>query len=234
MPSRKRSQGRARKVKASGRCLQQVVLAQDNDCEHGRPSTLPRSHVCHRFMDDYVDAIKEQCRSITVLDAVSVVMTELLKKYPEVHTDDATGKLARAFLLSSGAMLLKHKLDIELYPAANAGAILLLEQYCDKGGDNFMKYRDVTEVCERSIMKFFSARIPCSCLDKLYAEVKEAQPKTGFCDGCYERKERSALMICTACKAHQYCSTDCQLTAWPGHKKRCKELCQMWYTKRVT
>jgi hypothetical protein len=38
--------------------------------------------------------------------------------------------------------------------------------------------------------------------------------------GCRERDERGKL--CSGCKAARFCCRECQVAAWPGHKRWCK------------
>ena len=87
-----------------------------------------------------------------------------------------------------------------------------------KNSKGWMKFRDAVEGCERSLLRFYSKHVPCSCLDERYKALK-SQPKTGICVHCEQRKERSSLMVCTGCERHQYCSRECHVAAWPGHKK---------------
>ena len=35
------------------------------------------------------------------------------------------------------------------------------------------------------------------------------------------------LLLCTACKHTNYCSTECQKADWKGHKRMCKEIVQL-------
>jgi ankyrin repeat protein len=52
-----------------------------------------------------------------------------------------------------------------------------------------------------------------------------AQPLGLVCDGCGLTAEQASvrsLKDCGKCYAARYCSKECQLAAWPGHKEACK------------
>ena len=76
-----------------------------------------------------------------------------------------------------------------------------------------------------TLVKFFRHRIPCSCLDEKYEEVKHI-PKMGF---CYNRQcsvpgrrmERSKTKYCSRCRNATYCSSECQVADWKRHKPDC-------------
>lgn len=48
---------------------------------------------------------------------------------------------------------------------------------------------------------------------------------TSCCAHCGKTKDEvKKLSLCSGCKSLMYCSTICQRTAWPDHKKQCKQL----------
>ena len=78
---------------------------------------------------------------------------------------------------------------------------------------------------EHTLVKFFRRRIPCSCLNKKYKEVKHVT-KLGICynPNCSlpDRKtERCKLRHCTRCRQANYCSIECQSANWKSHKRTC-------------
>ena len=85
------------------------------------------------------------------------------------------------------------------------------------------KVRDLDNVASarRDALKFFSKRVPCSCLKKMHQEARRMLPKIGFCYGCPKEKERVALSVCSRCMIAQYCSRECQVANWPEHKEDC-------------
>jgi hypothetical protein len=78
---------------------------------------------------------------------------------------------------------------------------------------------------EHTLVQFFRKQIPCSCLDEKYEEVRSIT-KMGRC--CYSQctlpdkmAVRSKMVYCTRCRKVNYCSRECQVAAWPGHKEYC-------------
>ena len=84
---------------------------------------------------------------------------------------------------------------------------------------------------EHTLVKFFRHRIPCSCLDDKYEEVKHIT-KVGF---CYSRQcsipggklERSKTKYCSRCRKITYCSRKCQEADWSEHKPNCDKYAAM-------
>lgn len=90
---------------------------------------------------------------------------------------------------------------------------------------NWCKIRELYSADMHTLVSFFRKRIPCSCLDKKYKEVKYI-PKIGLCcnPGCSlpsGKTERSLKMCCSRCRAANYCSRKCQVAIWPCHKGEC-------------
>ena len=94
----------------------------------------------------------------------------------------------------------------------------------EKDAKEWMTNMDVSNGCQRSLVKYFMKQIPCKCLDNLYAKVKSTTPKMAVCPGCQQKKPRKSMFICTACERVQYCSKECQMAHVPRHKENCKRV----------
>ena len=95
---------------------------------------------------------------------------------------------------------------------------------------NWPKVDDTYNADEHTLVKFFRRRIPCSCLDEKYEEVKHITKK-GICyyPQCSipGRVKRSKAKYCSRCRCVTYCSRECQVADWSRHKL----LCDMYVSK---
>ena len=78
---------------------------------------------------------------------------------------------------------------------------------------------------DHTLVKFFRHRIPCSCLDEKYEEVKHIT-KMSYCSNpqCSipgRKVERSNTKDCSRCHRVVYCSRKCQEADWTEHKPIC-------------
>ena len=91
---------------------------------------------------------------------------------------------------------------------------------------NWSKIIVLTQIVdEHTVVKFYRRRIPCTCLDKKYVEVKSIT-KMGICYNLQcnfldRMVERSKTMYCSRCRGATYCSRECQEVDWSRHKKSC-------------
>lgn len=86
------------------------------------------------------------------------------------------------------------------------------------------KMLELSNADSHTLVSYLRKRIPCSCLDKKYKEVKHIK-KTGECCSPYcpdARVERSKMLVCTRCRRAFYCSRECQKAAWQIHKANCE------------
>ena len=80
---------------------------------------------------------------------------------------------------------------------------------------------------DHTLVSYYKKRIPCSCLDEKYKEVKSVK-KMGL---CYNPKcshpgrkvERSKMFSCTRCGEANYCSVACQKANWNRHREFCSK-----------
>mmetsp|Transcript_8640 Transcript_8640/g.12390 ORF Transcript_8640/g.12390 Transcript_8640/m.12390 type:complete len:146 (+) Transcript_8640:1871-2308(+) len=87
---------------------------------------------------------------------------------------------------------------------------------------NFAKIKELYSADIHTLVGFQRKRIPCSCVDEKYKEVKSI-PKIGLCcnPGCPlpgGMTERSLTMCCSRCREANYCSRECQVAAWQDHR----------------
>jgi len=88
---------------------------------------------------------------------------------------------------------------------------------------NFTKMIEMRHSDLRTIVSYFRKRIPCSCLDKRYKQVKSTK-KIGFCFNplCSKIPDPKSVLCCSHCRQANYCSSACQAADWKMfHKKVC-------------
>ena len=80
---------------------------------------------------------------------------------------------------------------------------------------------------EHTLCSYFRNRIPCSCLDEKYKEVKSVV-KLDMCWNAKCKKpnrfaiDRETMLTCSRCRQAVYCSSKCQEIDWRvKHKKDC-------------
>ena len=212
--------------------MQSMVLRAcrgNESCRHGF-SQLDPNHSLGRLMSTFMDAFttswdevtrKETGGSRTMGKIVGEVMEQTHRECPEVWMNDdyramAADSLVRLgtdMLLSKEANLFKDDI-IGFYVGPMALAIKTLEQGLGvmslSAGllpeKERLKLVDIIDGCHKSVIQFYADRTKCSCLDEKYHAI-QSMAKTGVCQFCRQRKERSKLLMCSACKFHQYVST---------------------------
>lgn len=240
MPSSKRNRGKARRAKAA-------VSGSDEreGCNHGF-SMLPIESPDSQTLEDFMKSLRADVHADLLVygantdaaDATQMVMAAL-KMHPDVLNNKTLRESAISFLVRFGTDTILEDDQVGIHNIRGAALFALyaiaLENYDTSkplyredlsdmmaNEDFFMKYRDLVQGCERSVLRFFCRRTPCSCLNKKALQMH--QPKTGLCDHCDDRIESKSLWKCTGCNAFQYCSKGCQKAAWPGHKGNCNRL----------
>jgi len=87
------------------------------------------------------------------------------------------------------------------------------------------KILEIREADEHTVVRFYQKRVPCSCLDEKYKEVKHIA-KMGMCSNpeCTipgRMVERKGMLHCIRCREVYYCTRECQVAHWPAHKDFC-------------
>jgi len=177
MPSRKRNQGRARKAKAAGGApyrMEPRPQTGEGGCRHG--CTLESDHISNAFVGACYDEWDKGTVSNNPLVFMQDGMNLALKKYPINRSDWDHAK--SRFVEDGVKIILRGDFDPTTIGMI-AAAILFLESensdlILEKDG---LTVTDILDGCKRTAIRYFSKRIPCSCLDDLYAEAKETLTK---------------------------------------------------------
>jgi len=171
-------------------------------------------------------------------------------KYPEAVTNDENlDAVKKNIIQNATSSLVKDKWNPHpmtmVDTIAYAVALMVIDTYNpsspvpagvfdERDAKQFLVQTDIMMGCKRSLVlvKFFVNQIPCSCLDKMYSQIRSSTPKMGECayEKCKQMKKRSGMFICTGCEREQYCSKACQVADVQDHKYVCK----VWQSGRCT
>jgi hypothetical protein len=175
--------------------------------------------------------VEEFCRNLDLDRGTGNINNEVMaateKKFPGVWRNEKKLELIKSLFLSQGAdAILDWDIDMARY---DAFAYNYLEQWIElrrnKAVPGPVKLVELLRADEYTLVSYFRKRIPCSCLDQKYKEVKSIK-KMGRCrnSSCSHPKgmvERRTLLSCTRCRWANYCSPECQAQDWTRHKKEC-------------
>ena len=162
-------------------------------------------------------------------------MNDMLKTNSQVWTNNNHRALATQTFISIGVNLILVYDDVNKGALDIAKTILILEHYDSSEGPGLSsslysrpvasKMRDIengTISIKRDLLKFYRKRISaCKCLKQVHLETRKTVPKTSQCYHCGKETERVLLSLCGRCMIDQYCSRECQVAAWPEHKRNC-------------
>ena len=241
---RKRNQGKARRAAKGNKAregdtsaylserslfseqMRQVQIG-DKKCTHGFDPFISTELL--RFISAFRESFNEaaesggQLLSDCLLDACSATLNE----YAEVWKDLAKLEVAMSYFLFMGT---QQYLDGKCTTAQESAAIArLFEQHIavylkqSQALPNSPKIDETFYSDKHTLVKFFSHRVSCSCLDEKYEEVKSIT-KMGICYNTHCKMptvERSKAKCCSRCRCATYCSRECQEADWSRHKPIC-------------
>jgi len=245
MPSRKRAKGKERKLKQQARQSVSssspppavgngISLPEQNiprvakihaECLHGA-LIPPRGHPVYEFINTFREGCVFEDGNINIAGDMVDAVYETFEKHEDVWKDSTLRTMAINIILRIGTDLI---IDRNLFARFNCIAIVFLENYDgeDKLDSAVSKAtEDLTYLLcaeEREIVHFYRKRIPCSCLDKLYSEIKKIEDRGSRCFHCKQTVKSKDIKTCSRCKFVQYCSKECQIKDWPTHKGKCVE-----------
>ncbi len=252
MPSRMKAKGKARKVakakkEAEGGREDEMSSLQagmeelwamknpgNNDCTHG---SAPLDQSAEKFLRDFCTVYQRGLRSssnsgkLDVGKELGEAHVATIKEYAGVWTDSAAMELVQSTLVAKGAQHILHLGEESEFTRCCASMAYYFEQYTavvlkgDAALPDTVKVAELFFADKHTLVKFFKKRIPCSCLDHVYKEVKSST-KMGLCcnNQCSHPSKqvaRNTMLYCTRCRQVNYCSRECQIAHWPEHKEFC-------------
>eukprot|EP00984_Skeletonema_dohrnii_P007845 scaffold2899_cov85-Skeletonema_dohrnii-CCMP3373.AAC.1 len=197
-------------------------------CKHGFEQTDIRVRAtCSEFVTAFREAFYDAGANVStcLLGAAKATKDE----FADVWNDSTKMEIVISFFLSIGT---QYVLENDKHARDSAIFARFLEQYAairfkqTQAVFNWSKIIVLTQIVdEHTVVKFYRRRIPCTCLDKKYVEVKSIT-KMGICYNLQcnfpdRMVERSRTMYCSRCRCVTYCSRECQKAHWPMHKIQC-------------
>jgi DnaJ-domain-containing protein 1 len=215
------------------RCqLISVGLNKECGCSHGFNPVGQNEFISFRFITafhlSFIEAIR--CGGLSLSECLLDARSATLEEFADVWYDLAKLKNAISHLLSGRTKsILLGNCNIVRDTAAIARFFEQIVAAVDlkqtQALPNWPKIDDTLYSDMHTLVKFFRHRIPCSCLDEKYEEVKHI-PKQGYCYNIQcsipgGKLERSKTKYCSRCRCVTYCSRECQESDWSRHKPHC-------------
>lgn len=249
MVSRKKLKGQARKAKAKEKkrgplfvLLKQLKSSSVSVCTHGWSHTeYPVNHDCHNFIEAVLNVVT---RASVAGDACSDAIDTTVHTFPELWKDPASMEWISSALISLGTdILLAEDDERGVFDCSTAIGLsehikqhLACNVYESQPFCYHARVHDLLNADIRRCVSYIKKRVPCSCLDEKYKEVK-ALPKMGTCryPKCSHPQSKvalSKLLSCERCRRQHYCSEECHAADWQRHKE--KDNCKQWSKWRLT
>jgi len=210
-------------------------------CKHGCPDLPPRDHPVYTFLNLFEDEIKKSSIEESLSWKVPMFLMASFSSHSILWNNNESNEymnMALAILRAVGTQLILR--GYEAVEKNIAYGIMLLEKRIEQRvqwsidgtqpstGKQIEQaghvVRKLVDGSSRDMLRFYSKRIPCSCLDEKYKEAKKSQNKVGVCHGCHKTVERESLRVCSRCKMCFFCSQFCFEEYWPMHKEACDSM----------
>ena len=204
--------------------MQRLVIEDvtPQNCRHGllQLSTDEKKR-CLEFIDAFLASFHSEDDDVvkallTAYDATKV-------KYTDVYNSKLEAVITIFLSYGTQYVLQEDNTTTRMYAS--------LASFFDEFMDVYLRKTKATVSCTKTVellsaddhtlVSYYRKRIPCSCLDKKYKEVKSVK-KMGLCynPNCSHpggRVERSKMFYCTRCGDANYCSVECQRVDWKEH-----------------
>ena len=250
MPSRKKAKGKARKaakeakakaeeeeseaVTALGTQLQQLRInaASQELCSHG---LVQSSAGEEKIIVDFINAFIAKFRSVKhdVGAALVTAQEATIVEYVDVYSSKLDTVISILLSYGTKCILDGGNRQAQEYAAfaCYLENLMAVDLHKTKATAGWAKIIELYVADDHTLVSFYRKRIPCSCLDEKYKEVKSVK-KMGLCDNldCNlpdRMVERRKMFSCTRCGDTNYCSVECQRADWKTHRVRCNKIVEM-------
>ncbi len=210
--------------------LLQIINSQSQiSCAHGCPELLLSSGDL-RLCQDFINAFLTVAESFSeetggIMDAFVAAHQATAEEFAEVYLSKL--EVVVLILLCSGTQYILDENNRPAYIQAMLGCYF--EEWIAvfvRKTKALIKWSKIFELDGADdhtlLVQYYRKRIPCSCLDKIYEEVKSVK-KIGWCynPNCSRPNQmavRSKMFSCTRCGQANYCSIECQKANWNAHR----------------
>ena len=205
--------------------LQQFIDGEEK-CKHAFDPSITTDDSVKGFVNAFTKSFVEAMeRGQTLTDYLIEARDATLDEFADVWRDSAKMEKALSFYYLLEINYHGSRLFATIARFFEQSIAALFKQ--TQALINWVKLDDMYYSDDHTLVKFFRHRIPCSCLDEKYDDVKHIS-KMGLCHNpqCSipgRKVERSKTMYCSRCRDVTYCSRECQIADWTGHKPICDE-----------
>ena len=218
-------------IKLASAEKKELEKKEKENCTHGYNPSPSEARFCEEFLQLFRSEYKAaEQRGDGPLGCLTAAFIAAAEKYPSMMCEKTNMECIQSRCLADGTKLI---LDGNYNQARLAATfakyfevfdgVIALQQ--PNTTANLSKMVELFYADEHTLVQFFRKKIPCSCLDERYKEVKSIT-KMGMCCNPQcplpdRRAVRSKMVYCTRCCEVNYCSRECQVAAWPKHKHDC-------------
>lgn len=180
-------------------------------CNHGCVIPPP-DHAVSKFMNKLFDGALLSDSGEDLFVGIWCGLAESFEEHPDVWKDVENRQVAVGVLISIATNMILDRGTLGNIGHVNERLqlmiIVFLDSYDGKGdyvhaihGAMVRSPALCTSCGERDMLKFFTKKLPCSCLEERYKQARKNLPKMAECVNCGQEKERSSLrMTCGRCK----------------------------------
>ena len=196
----------------------------DDDCMHGH-TLLPDEDVAHQFMISFMshfcDALNSDGKPGPKNIEAAMNATDEMLGYHTLQNEEKVD-WCLSYLYGMGTEFILGDDARQASIIAEIACLFELNK-CSTFGTKEPELFFANSFADiHTLVSFFRKKIPCSCLDEKYEDVKKVS-KLNRCRNpkCFRLEKRRKFLYCTGCRSTNYCSRECQKEDWSRHKQTC-------------